>query len=107
MLWRPSSPQGSSTLHHATQRRAENATCIRSAAFARRVDMPMTDRVEPERAVDTAQRTFAIDPHESAIVQAPAGSGKTALLVERFVNLLEFVDAPEEILAITFTRKAA
>ena len=56
--------------------------------------------------IDQRQRDQALDPANSFIVQAPAGSGKTGLLVRRLLALLCVVEKPEEILAITFTRKA-
>ena len=49
----------------------------------------------------------ALNPHASCVVEACAGSGKTWLLVSRMLRLLLAGAAPSELLAVTFTRKAA
>ena len=62
---------------------------------------------EPTPPADQAIRDQALGPLEGFHLEAPAGSGKTSVLLARFLTLLARVDTPEEMLALTFTRKAA
>ena len=55
---------------------------------------------------DSKQRNQALDITKSFIVQAPAGSGKTEILTQRYLKLLAVSKNPESIVALTFTNKA-
>ena len=67
----------------------------------------------PESAIglpdlpDASARRTAVDPSQNIVLEASAGTGKTRVLVKRYVNLLRAGVEPDHILAITFTRKAA
>ncbi len=68
----------------------------------------MTEVAGPEAVdADTIARAFAVDPAQHVVLEASAGTGKTSVLVARYVNLLKRGIDPSNILAITFTRKAA
>jgi len=56
---------------------------------------------------DAEARRIAVDPTQNVVLEASAGTGKTRVLVDRYVNLLMAGVEPDRILAITFTRKAA
>ncbi len=65
------------------------------------------DAGDPLEIRDAAARRLAIDPTRNVALEASAGTGKTRVLVDRYVGLLVAGVKPRNILAITFTRKAA
>ena len=68
---------------------------------------PLQGKTSHAQPPDQAERSRALDPARSFLVQAPAGSGKTYLLTQRFLRLLTQAEKPDEIVAITFTNAAA
>jgi ATP-dependent helicase/nuclease subunit A len=69
--------------------------------------LSLFDSVSAAPDADADARRFAQDPANNVVLEASAGTGKTTVLVTRYVNLLMRGVDPANILAITFTRKAA
>ena len=68
---------------------------------------PAPGQAVPSPDPDASARAYAVDPRYNVVLEASAGTGKTSVLVARYVNLLKAGVDPGNILAITFTRKAA
>jgi len=69
--------------------------------------LSLFDDVPPPPDPDATARTFAVAPENNVVLEASAGTGKTSVLVARYLNLIKRGVDPANILAITFTRKAA
>ena len=55
----------------------------------------------------TAEQNAALDAQGRVIVSASAGSGKTTVMIEKIIRLIQAGTSVSEILAVTFTKKAA
>ena len=83
--------------------------CAGRATLATSNWLPFEESEQPLFAElpDADARARAVDPSHNVVLEASAGTGKTRVLVDRYVNLLSHGVDPANILAITFTRKAA
>src|SRR6476620_2146286 len=93
-----------------SESRARPDASSQLSLFDRPDERPAPDAVaEPLLVVDpdSRAREFAVDPGQNVVLEASAGTGKTSVLVSRYINLLKAGVDPANILAMTFTRKAA
>src|SRR6266705_736226 len=95
---RSAGPKGPALPFEALPFEADNET-VESRIDARSLDSA--------RDKDREGRARAVDPRYNVALEASAGTGKTRVLVDRYINLLRAGVDPSNILAITFTRKAA
>ena len=96
----PSEPEDQSS------RKAE-VLSEREEQASRRVLGALEDHASRDEAPDAADRAYATAPAHNVVLEASAGTGKTTVLVQRYLNLLGAGVDPSHILAMTFTRKAA
>ena len=96
------------TMCSAARRAASRRSAGRTMSATSDPRLPFDEPAPPpEITPDAEARRFAVDPARNVVLEASAGTGKTRVLVERYVNLLRAGVDPDHILAITFTRKAA
>src|SRR3982751_4457180 len=113
-------PRSRSSVHAARTRAcvARTTSAMTDSISRDRASQPsLFGAMEPEGAAvalvppaadpDARARQFAVDPAQNVVLEASAGTGKTSVLVWRYINLLKAGVDPANILAMTFTRKAA
>src|SRR5262245_58799129 len=90
-----------------TRRQGSSQLSLFDAASDDPPSIPAPPHMSAVADPDSRARQFAVDPSENVVLEASAGTGKTSVLVARYINLLKAGVDPANILAMTFTRKAA
>ena len=103
----PPAPAPEGAPQPAVPPEAADAAIVVAAATAVLIPGPEPPQATDDADPDAAARRFAVDPLNNVVLEASAGTGKTSVLVSRYLNLLRAGVEPGNILAMTFTRKAA